>query len=109
MRTAESWVDVVYPAAHLGAEGELERQIKRIQDDAQQDLTAQLAVMVEALKTHGRHINGCPFIANRFVQNEIECTCGYNDLLSNAPLAAKKLLEQLKVKHETLKKNLGRR
>lgn len=34
MRTAKSWVDVIHPAAHLGAEGELERQIKRIQDDA---------------------------------------------------------------------------
>lgn len=34
MRTAKSWIDVIHPAAHIGAEGELERQIKRIQEDA---------------------------------------------------------------------------
>lgn len=34
MRTAESWVDVVHPAALIGAPGELERQIRRIQADA---------------------------------------------------------------------------
>ena len=34
MRSANSWIDVIHPAAHLGAEGELERQIRRVQIDA---------------------------------------------------------------------------
>jgi hypothetical protein len=34
MREAESWLSVVDACAHLGAQGELERQIKRIQADA---------------------------------------------------------------------------
>lgn len=34
MRTAESWVGVICPAAHIGTAGELERQIMLIQSDA---------------------------------------------------------------------------
>jgi len=34
MRTAKEWVAVIHPVAHIGAEGELERQIARIQADA---------------------------------------------------------------------------
>ena len=33
MRTAKSWVNVIDAAANLGAKGELERQIKRVQVD----------------------------------------------------------------------------
>lgn len=34
MRKAKSWLEVVHAAARLGAEGEFERQIRRIQADA---------------------------------------------------------------------------
>ncbi len=34
MRTAEGWISVIDIAGHIGAAGELERQIKRIQADA---------------------------------------------------------------------------
>lgn len=93
MKTPNEWVNDKLLNYQEGIAVVSDLDIAVIQLDAQQDLITQMAVMVEALKTHGRHINGCPFIANRFIQNEIECTCGYNDLLSNAPLAAKKLLE----------------
>ncbi len=40
MRTKESWAETVSAAAHLGAEGELERKIGQIQSDARADLEA---------------------------------------------------------------------
>ena len=43
MRTAKSWLDVIDPVAHLGAEGELERQIERIQSDARAELEQRIA------------------------------------------------------------------
>lgn len=42
MRPAEDWEHVIHAAAHLGAPGELIRQIKRVQDDARQDIPALL-------------------------------------------------------------------
>lgn len=56
MRTAESWVSVVSPAAHLGVEGELERQILRVQKDAY------LAGLLDGLKKASE-------IANNYLQS----------------------------------------
>lgn len=50
MRTAKEWEHYIDIAAHLGAEGELERKIKMVQDDARENLRL-------ACEAALRHIN----------------------------------------------------
>lgn len=49
MRSADSWIEVISPAAHIGSDGELERQIKRIQADALRHALATDRVHIYAL------------------------------------------------------------
>lgn len=70
LRAAEDWADVISPAAVIGAPGELERQIRRIQVNALR-YASNITVKVSNEVYRGAHVNAgdvCGTIRRRITQ-----------------------------------------